>query len=115
MTADQVARDLCGVISDVPVAFTFGGEEYEGTRGALVKTKHNVEGGMFEAPELTITTCRKRINASGKFVDRFATEPSLQGVLTSVGGVSGRNYRIVRVHEDEFGIGLQWDLESVDK
>lgn len=115
MDADQIARDLCGVISDVPVTFTFDGTEYEGTRGALITTKQNVEGGMFEAPALTITTCRKKLNGSGKLVDRFATEPELQNVITSVGGETGRNYRIIRTHEDEFGMGVQWDCESVNK
>lgn len=115
MTADDVARDLCGVIEDVPVVFTFEAVEYQGTRGALITTRKSVEGGIFDEPALTITSCRKKVNSSGKLVDRFASEPGLQQVLSSVGGEEGRDYRIVRIHEDEFGMGVQWDCESVNK
>lgn len=117
MTADDVARDLCGIIDDVPVVFTFDGVEYRGTRGALVKAKRNMEGGMFEEPALTITTCLKKVNSSGSLVNRFPTdgEPDVTDAITSVGGVSGQNYRIVRTHKDEWGMGLQMDLESVNK
>jgi hypothetical protein len=115
MTAADIARDLCGVIDDVPVVFAYGGVEYQGTRGGLISRKQVVDGGIFEAPELSITTCRKKVNSSGALVDRFSSEPGLQNVITDVGGVSGTNYRIVRVHEDEWGMGVQWDLESVNK
>jgi hypothetical protein len=121
MTADQVARDLCGIIDDVPTAFTLNAIEYTGTRGALVTEKRVVEGGIFDVPELTITTCLKKVNASGKLVNRFPSngEPTLGsatlGKVTSVGGVSGRDYRIVKLHRDEWEMGLQMDLESVHK
>ncbi len=115
MTASDIARDLCAMIDDVPETFTYDSTEYIGTRGGLITQKRVVEGGMFEAPELSITTCRKKVNQSGKLVDRFTTEPTIQKVITSVGGVSGKDYRIVRVHEDEWGMGVQWDLESKNK
>lgn len=115
MTADQVARDLCRVIDDVPVTFKYLGVAYEGTRGPLVTTKSVVPGGIFEAPELSITTSTKKINSSGKLVNRFSTALALQKTIEDVGGVSGRDYRIVRLHEDEFGIGVQMDLESIHK
>lgn len=115
MTAADAARDLCGIIDDVPVEFTYAGAEYIGTRGALITTKTQESGGYFERPELSVTTCRKKVNGSGALVDRFTSEPGLQQVITSLGGVSGKNYRIVKLHEDEFGMGVQWDLESVKK
>lgn len=114
MTAEQVARDLCRVINDVPVIFKLSGIEYAGTRGSLRNEKRNIEGGMFFEPQLTIITCLKKVNSSGKLVDRFPTggEPALQNVLTDIGGVTGRDYRIVRLHDDEWGMGRQMDLES---
>lgn len=120
MTGEQVARDLCGMITDVPVFFTFGGTEYQGTRGQLINSKSVVEGGLFERPALSITTCRKKLNMFGNLVDRFGSEPQLQQVITDVrrpdqAAGSGGAYRIVRVSEDEFGMGVQWDLESVNK
>lgn len=116
MTADQIARDFCGVINDVPVVFTFSGTEYEGTRGALVQSKRVVEGGIFEEPELAISTCLKKVNSSGKLVDRFASDaPGPQNVLSSVGGDDDRNYRIVKTHRDEWDMVLQMDLESIRK
>lgn len=121
MTADDVARDLCGMIDDVPVAFTFDGVVYQGTRGALITTKRNIDGGMFESPELSITTSTKKVNLSGNLVDRFTGDlPAVTDVIQDVrlpdaAVGSGSNYRVIRTHADEFGIGLQMDLESVKK
>ncbi len=117
MTADDVARDLCGIIDDVPVVFTFGGVEYTGTRGGLINRKSMLEGGVFEAPELSLTTCLKKVNSSGALVNRFPTdgEPDVTNVILNVGGIAARDYRVVRTHRDEWDMGLQMDLETWKK
>lgn len=116
MTADQVARDLCRVIDDVPVGFKLNGVRYVGTRGPIRKSKQLVSGGVFELPNLSIATCLKKLQGA-RLVDRFPTdgEPQPQNTLTDVGDVAGQDFRIVTTHTDEFGVGLQMDLESVHK
>ena len=104
------------MIDDLPVVFTFDGVEYIGRRGALVKTKSQGEGGYFPEPEMTITTCIKKVNLSGKLVDRFASdEPGERSRITSVDGESGNDFRIVKTVRDEFGMGLQLEMESINK
>lgn len=114
MTADDTARDMCRVIDDMPVDFVFGGTTYQGIRGALVNSKRVMEGGIFEEPELAITTTRRKVNSSGKLVTRFSTLPVSGQVIRDVNG-DGVDYRIVKTHKDHFGDVLQMDLESMHK
>ena len=125
--AEQTARDLLNIISDAPLTFTFDSVEYEdgATRGALINSQRLMEGGFMGEPDLSITTCLKKLNGVASeahcccpcghddpgcdLIDRFSSDPPAVGEIITVDDV---DYRIDRIHTDEFSLGVQYDLVS---
>lgn len=110
--AEQAERDLLNAISDTPLTFVSNEATYTdaATRGALITAERMLDGGILEEPDLVITTTRHKLNGAGDLKDRFAGDvpPAVGEVLT----IDDVNYRIDRMHEDEFGVGIQYDLIS---
>lgn len=113
MTAEHIQRDAIRAIDDMPVLFTWSGYEYTGTRGALVTRAKLAEGGMFTEPDLSISTCLKKL-VGNSLVDRFPnhSKPLPEEKLLNVGRTPGNNFHIETVTEDEFGALIQFDLVS---
>ena len=122
---ESTALDLLNAIADVPVTFKFNGVEHTGTRGGLIGTESNTEGGLLDEPDLQITACLLRRLPDKHFTDEFPDDApttlapgAIANVfkgepLTDIDGIVGDNYRIARVHIDEFKAGIQFDLMSV--
>jgi hypothetical protein len=124
--AESTLEDLLNTIDDVPVTYKFNGVEHTGTRGGLVMSQMNQEGGLLDEPDLIITGTLKIKDDAGHFVDAFPDEAPTATLspkqiargfvneqLTDVDGISDDNYRIDRVTVDEWKNAIQFDLMSV--
>ena len=109
--SEQTTRDLLRAISDVPLTFTFDEVDYVdgATRGGLATTQQLLTGGFMGQPDLTITTCRKKLNGAGDLVERFEDDPPDVGDVITI---EDADYRIASRLFDEFGMGIQYDLVS---
>jgi hypothetical protein len=104
---------MARLIDDLPIVFVWAtdGKEYRGTRGAVVTSKRQVEGGVLEEPDLQITIALKKL-IGGRLVNTFPSSaiPEPDQKFLHVAGRTNYNFRIERVIADEYGAAIQCDL-----
>ena len=119
--AEQVLRDLLGIIDDAPASFTWNNAAYDCRRGPLItseKLAGDEGGGWMTDYDLSVTTTIQRIDESEAAVARFdgydstTIAAALQQQKVTLGSAV---YRVEKVTLDEYGQGLQLDLMSIHK
>lgn len=117
--ADQLTYDLLDVIADAPEDLTIGADTFEGTRGGLVRSQVNMEGGLLAEPVIVWSTTLKMLDQQGRLVDRFPNFSTPYALAESVDGervvLDGQTLLIDKVTVDEFEVAIQLDLVSPNK
>ncbi len=109
--AEVDKKNMLNVISDVPLNFVHSSTTYTAaaTMGSLVKNKPLETGGLFDEPDLTITTTLQKLDTDGTtLVNRFSTAPAAKDLVT----VDGTQYRVDSTVEDELTSALVLNLIS---
>lgn len=117
--AEQQTHDLLGAIDDAPEDLTWNNVDFTGTRGGLVRTSSNQEGGLLVEPEMSWSTTLQKLDDSGALTDRFPGYATVNELVDAIDGetvtVDGRLLQVDKVAVDEFEVAMQLDLMSPHK